>query len=324
MKIVENLVDNLFDESKLEKAPTRNGFGKGLVEAAEKNENVVGLCADLTESTRMHWFAEKFPERFIQTGVAEQNLAGVAAGMALVGKVPFAASYATFSPGRNWDQIRVSICYSETNVKIVGAHAGLTVGPDGATHQALEDVAITRVLPKMTVVVPADSEQAKKATLAISDLNGPAYIRLGRSDVATFTKPDTDFVIGKAQKLLDGDNLTIIACGSMVYKSIQAAYELEKEGISIDLLNLHTIKPIDSEAILKSVRKTNKLITIEEHQISGGMGSAVAEVVSEHHPVKTKMIGVNDTFGESGTPDELFEKYGLTVDRIVEGARKIA
>lgn len=311
-----NLVQNLYQKDELESKPTRDGFGEALKTVAEKNENIAGLCADLTESTRMHHFAEAFPDRFVQIGVAEQNLIGTAAGLALVGKIPFAASYAVFSPGRSWDQIRVSVCYSQNNVKIVGAHAGLSVGPDGATHQALEDIAITRVLPNMTVVVPADYEQAKRATEAIAEHVGPTYIRLSRSALPIFTTPESPFELGKAQILREGTDVTIVACGAMVYEALIAAEELSKENITAEVINLHTIKPIDAVTLKKSVSKTGKLVTAEEHQINGGMGSAVIEAVADE-PVPTQMVGVNDTFGESGTPEELFEKYGLTKDNII-------
>jgi transketolase len=323
MDLDKTLVKNIFDLKSLKQEPTRNGFGRGLMKVGELDDQVVVLSADLTESTRVLDFKNKFPERFVEVGVAEQNMAGVAAGMALEGKIPFMASYAVFSPGRNWDQVRVSICYSKTNVKIVGAHAGLSVGPDGATHQALEDIAIIRVLPNMIVVVPADSVEAEKATLAIAKYEGPAYIRLGRSDLPIFTTELSAFEIGKANVLKEGSDITIIACGAMVYKSLEAAKDLEAQGVSAEVINLHTIKPLDTKTILKSVKKTGKLVTVEEHQIHGGMGSAVVEFTSQNHPVPTKIIGVEDTFGESGTPDELFEKYGLTSQRIVVEALEL-
>lgn len=317
------LVENYLDTENLEKAPTRDGFGHALVDLATGNESVVGLCADLTESTRMHWFAEKFPERFVEVGIAEQNMMGVAAGLALEGKIPFAASYAVFSPGRNWDQVRVSVCYSELNVKIVGAHAGISVGPDGATHQALEDIAITRVLPNMTVVVPADSTEAAKATVAIGNHLGPSYIRLGRSKLPVFTAPGNHFEIGKANVLKEGNDVTIVACGSMVYQALLAAAELEGNGVSAEVINMHTIKPLDVDTLIASARKTGKVVTAEEHQITGGLGSAVAEALAENYPVMIKRVGMKDSFGQSGSPDELFEHYGMSKDGILKAVKSI-
>jgi transketolase len=302
----------------LDQKGTRDGYGDGLKELGSQNPNVVCLSADLTESTRSNLFAEEFPDRFFQTGVAEQNLMGISAGLALSGKIPFAASYAVFSPGRNWDQLRVSVCYSRANVKIISTHAGLTVGPDGATHQALEDIAITRVLPNLTVIVPSDYFEAKKATYAISELEGPAYLRLGRSGAPVYTTEETPFEIGKANLLYEGNDATIIACGIMVYEALMAAKELSERGISVDVINCHTIKPIDKETIINSAKKTGKIVTVEEHQITGGLGSAVAEVVSEEFPVPIKRIGMPDIFGQSGTPEELLTEYGLTKEHIID------
>ncbi|GIW58833.1 MAG: transketolase [Candidatus Dojkabacteria bacterium] len=313
---LENTLLNYTDQN-LTKKPTRDGFGQGLLEIAKQNPNIVGLCADLTESTRMHWFAESFPERFIQVGVAEQNLIGVAAGLALEGKIPFAASYAVFSPGRNWDQLRVSVCYSNSNVKVVGGHAGLTVGPDGATHQALEDIAITRVLPNLVVISPADSEQARLATIAIANYEGPCYLRLSREASPVFTTPKTTFEIGKAQILKSGKDLTLIATGPMVYNALLVAENLKKD-YSVEVINIHTIKPIDCDSIVKSAQKTKKVVTIEEHQINGGLGGAVAEVLSEQCPTPLLRIGMNDSFGQSGKAHELLDFYGLNVDKILE------
>lgn len=304
----------------LEQKGTRDGYGDGLKEIGGKNPNVVCLSADLTESTRSNLFAEAFPERFFQTGVAEQNLMGISAGLALSGKIPFAASYAVFSPGRNWDQLRVSVCYSKANVKVISTHAGLTVGPDGATHQALEDIAITRVLPNLTVIVPSDYYEAKKATEAISELDGPAYLRLGRSNTPVYTTNETPFEIGKANLLFEGNDATIVACGTMVYEALMAAKELSEKGIFVDVINCHTIKPIDRETILNSARKTKRIITVEEHQVNGGLGSAVAEVVSEEFPVPIKRIGMSDIFGQSGTPEELLVEYGMTKEHIIDEA----
>ena len=292
---------------------TRDGFGEGLIEAGKANKKVLALCADLSESTRIDGFKKTFPDRFIEIGVAEQNMAGVAAGLALEGFVPFIASYAVFSPGRNWDQIRVSICYSNLNVKIVGAHAGLSVGPDGATHQALEDIAITRVLPNMLVVNPCDWLEAKKATLAIAKHIGPCYIRLARSNTSTITSEKDYFELGKANILQNGGKLTLISSGPILSEVIKAV-----KGMDVEVINLHTIKPIDKETILKSVKKTGKVMTVEEHQIYGGIGSVVAEVLSCEYPVKIKMLGVNDSFGESGTPEQLWRKFGIDSKSIKE------
>ena len=305
----------LFDED-IERVPSRDGYGQGLVLAAEADERVVALCADLTESTRTQAFAEKFPHRFIEVGVAEQNLVTVAAGMALGGKIPFTTSYATFSPGRNWEQIRTTICYNDVPVKIIGSHAGISVGPDGATHQALEDLAIMRALPNMVVICPADSIEAKKATLAIAKNGKPSYLRLSRDKVPVITTEDSPFEIGKAEVLIEGKDATIVACGQMVYLALLAANQLKEHKISVRVINSHTIKPIDSKTILEAAEETRCMVTVEEHQVNGGLGSAVAEVVSAHFPVPIKMIGINDHFGESGTQDELLEKFGLTVENI--------
>ena len=307
----------VFDED-VEQVPSRNGFGEGLVLAAEENEQVVGLCADLTESTRIQAFAEKFPQRFIEIGVAEQNLATVAAGMALAGKIPFISSYATFSPGRNWEQIRTTICYNDVPVKIIGSHAGLSVGPDGATHQALEDMAIMRALPNMVVISPADSLEAKKATLAIARLKSPCYMRLSRDKVPVITTEQTPFEIGKAEVYSEGKDVTIIATGQMVYRAMLAAKELEKQKVSVRVINCHTIKPLDIKTILKAAEETGAIVTAEEHQIIGGLGGAVAEIISQHCPVPIKIIGVEDRFGESGEPNELLVEYGLTVEAITK------
>lgn len=298
--------------------PTRDGFGVGLVEAGKKNENIVALTADLKESTRVEQFAKEFPNRFFEVGVAEQNLATIASGLANYGKVPFITSYATFSPGRNWEQIRTTICINDVPVKIVGCHAGLTVGPDGATHQALEDIAIMRALPNMNVIVPADSEEARKATLAIADTNKPAYLRLGREKTPVLTTTETFFEIGKSYPVFitEGADVTIIACGSLVYTAIIAAQELGGEGINVDVINMHTIKPIDRETIVNAAKKTGALVTAEEHQIAGGLGSAVAEVLAEEYPSPIEFIGVRDQFGQSGTPAELMKHYKLDCESI--------
>lgn len=297
----------------------RDGFGKALAELGAENEQVVAVSADLTESTRLNYFQEAFPKRFVQVGVAEQNLIGVAAGLALAGKIPFAASFAVFSPGRSWDQIRVSVCYSNLNVKIIGGHAGLTVGTDGATHQALEDIAITRVLPNMTVIVPCDENQTAAATRAIAEHNGPCYLRLSRATPITITTPETPFKIGTAQLLKEGSDVSIIACGVMVETALFAAQELaEKHNLSAEVINMHTIKPIDTKTLLATATKTGKVITLEEHQQAGGLGSAVAEYLGQNHPVPLKIIGVQDTFGESGEAEELMKKYRLDVEAVVK------
>ncbi|HCJ52443.1 MAG TPA: transketolase [Candidatus Kerfeldbacteria bacterium] len=296
----------------------RDGYGTGVVKAGKKNRNVVVLCADLTESTRSLVFRNSFPERFFEIGVAEQNMAGISAGLALAGKIPFIVSYAVFSPGRNWDQIRVSICYSKANVKIIGAHAGISVGPDGATHQALEDIAIMRVLPNMTVIAPVDALEAEKAVLAAVKVKGPVYIRMGREAVPVVTTPRTPFAIGKAEIYHPGTDVTIIACGALVYEALMVAKNLRTKGIHVEVVNNHTIKPADRRTIIHSAKKTGAIVTAEEHQITGGMGAAVAELLSEALPVPIQRIGVGDTFGESGKPSELMKKYHLAAADITK------
>ena len=326
------LVENIFDKDKLEKAKTRDGYGKGLVVLGEKNPNVVVLCADLSESTRSEWFQQKFPDRFIECGVAEQGMATYASGMAAAGKVAFISSYAVFSPGRNNEQIRTTISYNnwdsepgrEINVKIAGAHAGISVGPDGATHQALEDVALMRIQPGMTVIVPADVHETQKATVAIGERPGPCYIRFGRADYPVFTTEKTPFEIGKAYVIMEGKDVTIAACGPLVYKAIIAAKELKDEdGIECEVINSHTIKPLDGDTILKSVQKTGCIVTAEEHQVMGGMGSAIAEFLSQNHSAPQEFVGVHDRFGESGETDELLEHFGMGVSHIKEAVKKV-
>jgi len=317
------LVDNLFDKEKLVMAATRDGYGKGLLKAGEKDERVVVLCADLAESTRSHWFMEKYPERFIEVGVAEQNMATIAAGMANYGKIPFISSYAAFSPGRNNEQIRTTISLNNLPVKIAGAHAGVSVGPDGATHQALEDLALMRVQPNMVVISPCDAIEAEKATIAAAFNNSPTYIRLGREKSPVFTTEKMPFEIGKAQVLREGKDVTIIACGALVYEALLAAEKLEKEGIDVEVINNHTIKPMDKKTILASVQKTGAVVTVEEHQIMGGMGSAVAEVLVQNIPVPMEMIGMQDRFGQSGTPDELLNFFGMTHPHIIKAVKKV-
>ncbi len=315
------------DTSKIQYSPTRQGFGEGLLKAGEEDSRIVALCADLTDSTKVNLFKEKFPERFFEVGITEQNMASVASGMAAMGKIPFIASYAMFSPGRNWEQIRTTICYNDVNVKIVGAHAGVSVGPDGGTHQAIEDIAITRVIPNMVVVVPCDAKEAKKATLAIAKTNTPSYIRLGREKTAIITDDSTPFEIGKASIVFDSNEknserkVGIIACGTLVYQSILAAQILSNDGYEVAVLNLHTIKPIDTESVTAFAKRFGKIITAEEHQVAGGMGSAVAECLAAHHPVPMRFIGIQNQFGQSGNQDELFKHYKLTPQDIVEAAK---
>lgn len=312
----------IFD-SDIEQVPIRNGYGEGLVLAGEENERVVALCADLIESTRTQAFTEKFPQRFVEVGVAEQNLATVAAGMALEGKIPFIASYATFSPGRNWEQIRTTICYNDVPVKIVASHAGITVGPDGATHQGLEDMAIMRVLPNMTVISPVDAIEARKATLAIARLPQPCYLRLSRNKAPVVTTEETPFEIGKAQVMYEGSDVAIIATGQLVYRALLTAKEMESHKISVRVINCHTIKPLDKELVIKAAKECGAIITVEDHQVTGGLGGAVAEVLSQNFPVPLKIIGVEDKFGESGEPDELLAKFGLTEKAITSAVKDI-
>ncbi len=300
----------------IEQVPSRNGFGEGLLYLAEHDKNIVALTADLAESTRVLEFAKKYPDRFIECGVAEQNMMGVAAGLALTGKTPFVSSYATFSPGRNWDQLRVSVAYSQANVKVAGHHTGVSVGPDGATHQALEDVALTRVLPNMTVVLPADSVEAKKATIALGTSAGPAYIRLGREKTPVMTTEETPFSIGKATIFREGKDVAVIGAGSVLYNALLAAQELEKEGISVLIVNCHTIKPIDTETITWAAKLTNAIVTVEEHQVMGGVGSAIIEALAKNYPIPVETVGVQDSFGESGQPEELIKKFGMDKDSI--------
>lgn len=317
------LVENLFDKSKLEMAATRDGYGKGLVEAGEKDERVVVLCADLTESTRSLWFAEKFPERFVQMGVAEQNMAVVASGMANYGKIPFISSYAAFSPGRNNEQIRTNICINNVPVKIGGAHAGISVGPDGATHQALEDVALMRVLPRMVVLVPCDAVEAEKATMFAAFNGSPTYIRFGREKSAVFTTAETPFEIGRAEVLREGNDVSIIGCGMLLHNALMAAEELSKKGIECEVINSHTVKPLDEKAIIESVKKTGAVVSVEEHQVKGGLGSAIAECLAQNYPVPQEFIGMPDCFGESGEPAELIEHFGMGAGSIKEAVKRV-
>jgi len=301
---------------------TRSGFGAGLTELGKTNENVVALCADLIGSLKMDDFKKNHPERFFQIGIAEANMIGIAAGMTIGGKIPFTGTFANFSTGRVYDQIRQSVAYSEKNVKICASHAGLTLGEDGATHQILEDIGLMKMLPGMVVINPCDYNQTKAATIAIADYQGPVYLRFGRPSVANFTPADQKFEIGKALMLNEGTDVTIIATGHLVWEALKACEELEKEGISVEIINIHTIKPLDEEAILKSVAKTGCVVTAEEHNFLGGLGESVSRVLVQNNPVPQEFVAVNDTFGESGTPDQLMEKYGLNSEAIINKAKK--
>ncbi len=301
---------------------TRSGFGDGIVEAARKNKHVVALTADLAGSLKLGGFMKEFPDRYIQCGIAEANMMGVAAGLTIGGKIPYTTTFANFSTGRVYDQIRQSIAYSGKNVKICASHAGLTLGEDGATHQILEDIGLMKMLPGMTVIVPADYNQTKAATQAIADFEGPVYLRFGRPVWPIFTN-ESDFIIGKAQQLSEGTDVSIFACGHLVWKAIEAGKILEEKGISVEVINIHTIKPLDEEAVLNSIRKTKCAVTAEEHNIIGGLGDSIAQLAAKNFPVPIEYIGTNDTFGESGKPLELLKKYGLDTDFIVAAAEKV-
>jgi len=305
--------------------PLRNGFGEALKDVGGTNERVVGLCADLTESTRMQAFAEAYPDRFVQIGIAEQNLAAVASGMASLGFRPFITSYAMFSPGRNWEQIRTTICYNDQGVVVVGSHAGVSVGPDGGTHQALEDIALMRVIPRMTVIAPCDTHEAYKATQILAGMHDAAYLRLAREKTPIMTHDETPFEIGKAYELWRSKHphVTIVGCGPLLYNALRAAHELEEAGIGSVVINSHTIKPLDEGTIVALARETGAMVTVEEHQIAGGLGSAVAEVLVQHAPVAMRMVGVRDRFGQSGTPEELLVEYNLGVADIVSAVKDI-
>jgi transketolase len=303
-------------DGKLEAEPIRKGFGRGLLEAGKRDENVVAGCADLTDSTQMSLFKAEFPDRFIEIGVAEQNLVTVGSGMAAIGKIPFVSSYAAFSPGRNWEQIRTTICLNDRPVKVVGSHAGVSVGPDGATHQMLEDIGLMRVLPNMVVIAPGDSVEAEKATLAMAADPRPNYLRLAREATPIITTKETPFEIGPAYVFNEGTDVTLIATGTMTYQALLAAQQLHKDGVSAEVIHVPTIKPLDTETILKSVKKTGAVVTAEEGQIIGGLGSAIAETLSENYPAPLKRIGMQDRFGESGSPDQLLEHFGLDAKHI--------
>lgn len=310
----QHLSSRLFHED-IEMQPIRKGFGEGLLEAGQRNSQIVALSADLVESTQMQAFADAFPERYIEMGVAEQNLVTVASGLAAVGKLPFVTSYAGFSPGRNWEQIRTTICLNQRNVKIVGSHAGVSVGPDGATHQMLEDIALMRSLPNMTLIVPADSLEAKKATLELAKTPTAAYLRLAREKTAVITTDKTPFVIGKAQVMQEGNDITVVACGPLVYEALKAAHELQPK-VSVEVINCPTIKPLDEKTISASAHKTGCVVTVEEGQAIGGLGGAVAEVLSSTYPVPISRVGVHDRFGQSGTVNELWREYQLDAEAI--------
>lgn len=303
------------------KKDTRSGFGDGIAEVARTNKNVVALTADLAGSLKLQQFMKEFPERFIQCGIAEANMMGIAAGLTIGGKIPYTTTFANFSTGRVYDQIRQSIAYSGKNVKICASHAGLTLGEDGATHQILEDIGLMKMLPHMTVIVPCDYNQTKAATIAIADYHGPVYLRFGRPSWPIFTKPE-DFVIGKAQYFSEGTDVSIFACGHMVWNAIQAGAALQEKGLSVEVINIHTIKPLDEEAVLNSIRKTRCAVTVEEHNIIGGLGDAIAQVATKNFPVPIEYVGTKDTFGESGTPDELLKKYGLDIPDIIAAAER--
>jgi len=295
------------------KKDTRSGFGDGIAEAARKNKNVVALTADLAGSLKLQQFIKEFPERFIQVGIAEANMIGIAAGLTIGGKIPFTTTFANFSTGRVYDQIRQSVAYSGKNVKICASHAGVTLGEDGATHQILEDIGLMKMLPGMTVIVPCDYNQTKAATLAVAEFEGPVYLRFGRPSWPIFTDPNEPFVIGKAQRFSEGTDVSIFACGHMVWNAIQAGVALEEKGLSVEVINIHTIKPLDEEAVLNSIRKTRCAVTVEEHNIIGGLGDAIAQVAAKNFPIPIEYVGTRDTFGESGTPDQLLKKYGFFV-----------
>jgi transketolase len=319
------LTEAVLDLEALEQAPTRNGYGHGVVDAGDEDERVVVLCADLKGSTRSHWFADKYPERYVELGVAEQNLATVASGMANYGKIPFIASYAAFNPGRNNEQIRTTVSLNHVPVKVCGMHAGVSVGPDGATHQALEDMALMRVQPRMQVIYPADAIEARKATRAAAFTDEPTYLRFAREDTPQFTTEETPFEIGRAETFFESDRpeVAIVACGPLVHNALLAAHELADAGIGTVVLNNHTIKPMDEARVIDAAKQTGAVVTVEEHQVSGGMGSAVAEILSQNYPVPQEFVGVHDRFGQSGAPKELVAHYGMDASAIAEAVRRV-
>jgi transketolase len=314
----------LEDPKHIKQVPTRNGFGEGIVEAGKANKNVLAICADLAESTRMLGFKEACPDQYIEIGVSEQLLVAMAGGLASIGKIPWIASYAMFNPGRSWEQVRTIMALNETNVKIAGAHAGVSVGPDGATHQAIEDIAIMRVIPHMTVVVPCDTIQTKKATIALTEMHGPVYLRFAREKSPIVTTEHTPFEIGKAQTLREGKDAAIVVCGILVYNALIAAEELAAEGIACMVVNNHTVKPMDEAAVVDAAQRCGAVVTVEEHQVQAGMGSRVAEILAQKHPVPIEFVGVRDQFGQSGDPAELIEHYGMGTDAIKAAVRRVA
>ena len=315
------LQDNIFNNPEM--LATRDGFGKALVELGEINGKIIVLTADVSGSVKVNLFAKKFPKRFFDVGIAEQNMVAMAAGISLENKIPFVSAFGAFLTGRVWDQIRILLSYSRTNVKLVATHTGVTVGEDGATHQILEDIALMRVLPNMTVVVPSDYNETKKAIFAAADFEGPIYIRLGRPKIPLIMIDDAPFKIGKSQKLKDGNDVTIVACGVLVYEALVAAEELNEIGISACVLNMHTIKPLDIDSLVEAAKKTGAIVTAEEHQIAGGLGSAVSEVLSQQNPIPIEMVGIKDEFGISGTSEQLLTYYGLRSDNIIESVKKV-
>lgn len=318
------LNERLFDAD-VEKDATRSGYGKGLISLGDKNPNVVALCADLTESTKVEQFAKKYPERYFEMGVAEQNMVTVAAGLGMSGKIAFTSSYATFSPGRNWEQIRTTIAYNNSNVKVAGHHAGLMTGPDGATHQATEDIALMRVLPNFQVFIPCDAIEGEKATVLAGEIDGPVYLRFTRDKTPIITTPETPFESGKAYTYWASDNpkVSIFATGYMLFYALLAAKELEEESVQTEVVNIASIKPLDVEAVIASVKKTNHAVTVEDHQSAGGLGGLIAETLAKNNPCKMEMIGLKDTFGESGKPEELIEKYGMGTGSIKEAVKRL-
>ncbi|PSL22802.1 transketolase family protein [Chitinophaga ginsengisoli] len=310
------------DIKPLNEKETRAGFGEGILEAGRKNPNVVALTADLLGSMKLNAFIKEFPDRFVQVGIAEANMIGIAAGMTIGGKIPYTTTFANFSTGRVYDQIRQSVAYSNKNVKICASHAGLTLGEDGATHQILEDIGMMKMLPGMTVIVPCDFNQTKAATIAVADYEGPVYLRFGRPKWPNFTAEDQKFEVGKAQVLHEGTDITLFACGHMVWLSVEAGKILEERGYSVEIINIHTIKPLDEEAVLRSITKTGCAVTAEEHNVLGGLGDSIAQVAARHNPIPIEYVGTNDTFGESGKPLDLLKKYGLDTDHIVAAAEK--